>query len=188
MSWAYFGNLRPDWFSELVTTKGLMNMTKLAAARAAASLKDKDAHNCFLLFEPRAIDLARMDVVAERCWKAQARAALEIIKHEQRLALLRAGISVSWLAVQIQTALPHRKDLSWKTDTLKQDTWLAILGEFDHEDDDQVGIAFRLPGKDDPKAFEERLRQAGLVGGKLKVWSRSADEIWKTLGEKPLYV
>ena len=53
-----------------------------------------------------------------------------------------------------------------------------------HRDIDQVSIAFRLPSSEDPKAFEERLRAAGLVGGKFEVMSRDADLIWKFFVEK----
>lgn len=48
-----------------------------------------------------------------------------------------------------------------------------------HRDIDNVSIAFRLPSSEDPNAFKERLRAAGLVGGKFQVQSRSVDEMWK---------
>jgi len=43
---------------------------------------------------------------------------------------------------------------------------------------------FRIPSKDDPKAFEKRLRAAGLVGGKFEVLPRDADLIWKFFVDK----
>lgn len=81
---ALSGKLRNSWTDEILTTEGLRNMNKLAAARAQASLKDKHAHNYNLLLTPSPVSL-----------KAEASAALEIIEHEQRLALARAGVSVS---------------------------------------------------------------------------------------------
>jgi hypothetical protein len=42
-----------------------------------------------------------------------------------------------------------------------------------------VGVAFRLPKKVDLKAFAERLRAAGLVGGELLVFPRKMDELWE---------
>lgn len=48
-----------------------------------------------------------------------------------------------------------------------------------YRDIDQVSIAFRIPGSEDPNVFEARLRAAGLVGGKFQILSRSADEMWK---------
>jgi hypothetical protein len=48
-----------------------------------------------------------------------------------------------------------------------------------HRDIDHVSIAFRIPSSEDPNAFKERLRAAGLVGGKFQVQSRKGDEMWK---------
>ena len=42
-----------------------------------------------------------------------------------------------------------------------------------------MSIAFRIPGAEDPEIFEARLRAAGLVGGRFRVMSREADELWK---------
>jgi hypothetical protein len=60
----------------------------------------------------------------------------------------------------------------------QQGASLALLGLL-HRDIDQVSIAFRLPSAEEPKAFEARLRAAGLVGGKFQVLSRATDEMWK---------
>ena len=92
---ALSGKLRNSWTDEILTTEGLRNMNKLAAARAQASLKDKHAHNCNLLLTPSPVSLVDLPVIVARSWKAEASAALEIIEHEQRLALARAGVSVS---------------------------------------------------------------------------------------------
>lgn len=92
---ALSGKLRNSWTDEILTSEGLRNMNKLAAARAQASLKDKNAHNCNLLLTPSPVSLVDLPVIAARSWKAEASAALEIIEHEQRLALARAGVSVS---------------------------------------------------------------------------------------------
>lgn len=43
---------------------------------------------------------------------------------------------------------------------------------------DHVSIAFRIPSSEDPNAFKERLRAAGLVGGKFQNLSRKEDEMW----------
>lgn len=98
---ALSGKLRRSWTDEILTTEGLRNMNKLAAARAQASLKDKHAHNCNLLLTPSPVCLVDLPVIVARSWKAEASAALEIIEHEQRLALARAGISVSHAAAVI---------------------------------------------------------------------------------------
>jgi hypothetical protein len=92
---ALSGKLRNSWTDEILTTEGLRNMNKLAAARAQASLKDKQAHNYNLLLTPSPVSLVDLPVIVARSWKAEASAALEIIEHEQRLALARAGVSVS---------------------------------------------------------------------------------------------
>jgi len=92
---ALSGKLRNSWTDEILTTEGLRNMNKLAAARAQASLKDKHAHNYNLLLTPSPVSLVDLPVIVARSWKAEASAALEIIEHEQRLALARAGVSVS---------------------------------------------------------------------------------------------
>jgi hypothetical protein len=92
---ALSGKMRRSWTDEILTTKGLRNMNKLAAGRAQASLKDKHAHNCNLLLTPSPVCLVDLPVIVARSWKAEAAAALEIIECEQRLALARAGVSVS---------------------------------------------------------------------------------------------
>lgn len=51
-------------------------------------------------------------------------------------------------------------------------------------DHNRVDIAFRLPGSEDPKAFEARLRAAGLRAGKFKVCHRwTAEKFWKRVVE-----
>ena len=42
-----------------------------------------------------------------------------------------------------------------------------------------MSIAFRIPGSEDPNAFKQRLRAAGLVGGKFQILSRKEDEMWE---------
>ena len=59
-----------------------------------------------------------------------------------------------------------------------QDTWLVLTSPL-HWDVDHVSIAFRLPSSEDPNAFKERLRAAGLVGGKFQILSRKEDEVRK---------
>ena len=92
---ALSGKLRRRWTDEILTTQGLRNMNRLAAARAQASLKDKDAHNCNLLLPSSPVSVVDLPVVAARSWKAEASAALEIIEHEQSMALARTQVSVS---------------------------------------------------------------------------------------------
>lgn len=180
---ALSGKLRRSWTDEILTIQGLRNMNKLAAARAQASLKDKNAHNCNLLLTPSPVSLVDLPVVVARSWKAEASAALEIIEHEQRLALARAGNSVRYttpvVPVTIQTPLPTRKHFNDPpTDFSIQDTWLALMGPL-HRDVDHVSISFRLPSSEDPNTFKDRLRAAGLVGGKFQFLSRKEDETWK---------
>jgi hypothetical protein len=94
-----------------VTTEGLRNVSKFsqaqAKARADASLKAKDAHNCYLLFPPQI--LAEGPILENDARKAQVGAALKIVEYEQHLAVHRAGIQVSGVVivvVTIQTTLP----------------------------------------------------------------------------------
>lgn len=61
---------------------------------------------------------------------------------------------------------------------MQQALWLAIM-HADPKDPRRVGVAFRLPKKVDLKAFAERLRAAGLVGGELLVFPRKMDELWE---------
>ena len=92
---ALSGRNRSRWTNEIMITEGLRKMDKLAVARASASLTDKHAHDCNLLLTPSPISLVDLPIIVARSWKAEASVALEIIEHEQRLALSRAGISVS---------------------------------------------------------------------------------------------
>lgn len=100
-----------DQRPEFVTAEGLRNVTKFsqahAKARAEASLKAKDAHNCYLLFPPQI--LAEGPILENDARKAQVGAALKIVEYEQHLAVHRAGIQVSGVVivvVTIQTTLP----------------------------------------------------------------------------------
>lgn len=102
---------------EFVTAEGLSNVAKFskaqATARVEASLKAKDAHNCYLMFPPEI--LAKGPILENDAGKAQVGAAMKIVEHEQRLAVLRAGIQVSGagvivviVVVTIQTTLTTR--------------------------------------------------------------------------------
>jgi len=107
---------------EFVTAEGLRNVTKFsqahAMARAQASLKDKHAHNCYLSFTAKGP--ANRPILENHEWKAQMAAALKIVEHEQRLAVLRAGISVSCTARRCRPDYPdcsrHENELPWLTD------------------------------------------------------------------------
>jgi hypothetical protein len=97
---AFFSKLGTNQTPEFVTAEGLRNVTKFskahALARAKASLKTKDAHNCYLHFTSEGKDA--LPVFRNENWRVQAGAALKIAEHEQRLALVRAGIPVSYTA------------------------------------------------------------------------------------------
>jgi hypothetical protein len=53
-------------------------------------------------------------------------------------------------------------------DFAEQTPWLVVMHGF-NDDPFKVSIRFRIPKEEDPKAFEECLRAAALVGGKLEV-------------------
>lgn len=93
----FFGKLNIGQTSEFVTAEGLRNVDKFSKAhalvRAKASLRTKDAHNCYLLLTSEGQDAP--PVFKNEAWRVQAGAALKIVEHEQRLALIRAGISVN---------------------------------------------------------------------------------------------
>lgn len=89
---------------ELVTAHGLRNLAKHsssaaedrlkhASSRVTASLQHADAHNCTLSLT--VANMANLPVFKNDSWKEQAHAAMDIIEHEQSLALTRAGVSVS---------------------------------------------------------------------------------------------
>jgi hypothetical protein len=160
-----------------VTAEGLRKVNKFVADRAAASLKDQNAYNCSLEFTQSILN--ELPVVESQSMESQGRAAKEIIEHEQRLALVRAGISVSSITLDQSSTREERTSL---TDMSKQDEWLTIVQA--HPFLDIVNNYFRIPSKEDPKAFEGRLRASGLVGGKFEVLPRNADLIWKFFVEK----
>ena len=98
---------------EFVTAEGLRSVAEFskaqAMARFEASLKAKDAHNRYLIFPPEI--LAKGPILENDAGKAQVGAAMKIVEHEQRLAVLRAGIQVSGVVivvVTIQTTLATR--------------------------------------------------------------------------------
>jgi hypothetical protein len=173
---AFYGDTPTFRSPEIVTAQGLRKVNKFVADRAAASLKDKDAYNCTLEFMQNLLN--ELPVVEGQSMESQGRAAKEIIEHEQRLALIRAGISVS----RIQDLLSIYEERTFMTDMLKQDEWLTIVQA--HPFLDIVNNYFRIPSKEDPKAFEARLRASGLVGDKFEVLPRNADLIWKFFVEK----
>lgn len=152
-------------------------MNKFVADRAAASLRDKIAYNCSLEFAPNILN--ELPVVEGQSMESQDRAAKEIIEHEQRLALVHAGISVSGATSKHLSIYEERPSV---TDTLTQDEWLTIVQA--HPFLDIVNNYFRIPSKEDPKAFEARLRASGLVGGKFEVLPRDAHLIWKFFVKK----
>jgi hypothetical protein len=173
---AFYGNTPTVRCPKIVTAEGLCKVNKFVADRAAASLRDKNAYNCSLKFAPNILD--ELPVVEDQSMESQGRAAKEIIEYEQRLTLVRADISVS----RIQDLLSIYEGRTFMTDMLKQDEWLTIVQA--HPFLDIVNNYFRIPSKEDPKAFEARLRASGLVGDKFEVLPRNADLIWKFFVEK----
>jgi hypothetical protein len=174
---AFYGDTPTVRSSEIVTAEGLRKVNKLIADRAAASLKDKNAYNCSLEFTQNILN--ELPIVEGQSMESQGRAAKEIIEHEQRLALVRAGISVGDITSDHSSTRTERTSL---TDMSKQDEWLTIVQA--HPFLDIVNNYFRIPSKEDPKAFEARLRASGLVGGKFEVLPRDADLIWKFFVER----
>ena len=100
---AVLGKLDFDWRTEIVTLDGVHKFmgcdsycdcdNTQTIVRGKASLREKYAHNCNLIFTPEIPE--RRPRVELNAWKLHAAAALAIIEHEQRRAKKRAGISVS---------------------------------------------------------------------------------------------
>ena len=65
----------------------------VSLARAKASLEQKDAHNCNLLFTPDLLEL--LPKLKFNLWRMQAGSAHILVQQLQHEALIRAGISVS---------------------------------------------------------------------------------------------
>ena len=100
---AFTGKLNLDWTPEIVTIVGMARALGYISyvhddnaeliTRAKASLKERNAHNCNLLFTPDLLaSLPKLDFDA---WQLQATAARRIIQHHQHRALIRANIFVS---------------------------------------------------------------------------------------------
>jgi hypothetical protein len=95
-----FASFSPSDTPELVTPEGLRSINKYTAAhptilsaRLQNSSEDPHARNFNLLFTPK--NLMTMTLLTNSSWRTQVAAALEIVRREQRLALVRAGIPVS---------------------------------------------------------------------------------------------
>lgn len=90
---AFYGNTLTVRSPEIVTDQGLRQVNKFVADRAAGPLKDTDAYNCTLEFTQNILN--ELPIVESQSMESQGRATKETIEQEQRLALIRAGTSVS---------------------------------------------------------------------------------------------
>jgi hypothetical protein len=165
---------------EIVTPEGLRNINKYTAARTKDLFGDPHAHNCELLLTGP--NMHALPALQDNHWEAQIITTHEIIRREQRLALVRAGISVRLEMSNfelLESWLRRAHGFALLTPVLRQGAWLTVV--FQHQGPiPKAGFAFKIPGKEDPIAFEGRLRTAGLVGGSFEVWSRPAgDAFWE---------
>jgi hypothetical protein len=95
-----FASFSPSDTPELVTPEGLRSINEYTAARPRTlsarlqtSSENPHAHTFNLLFTPK--NLMTMTLLTNSSWGTQVAAALEIVRREQRIALVRAGIPVS---------------------------------------------------------------------------------------------
>lgn len=113
------GELGLTWTPEIVTMESIAKAfiycshtdcdNAASLARAKASLTEKDAHNCNLLFTSD--HLKSLPKLGFNIWRLQAGTAHKIVQYHQHQALLRAGILVSSttatrIVLEIQTVMP----------------------------------------------------------------------------------
>lgn len=92
-----FSNIT-DQTPEIVTGEGLRTINKYRAAYLENPFGDADAYTCVLLFD--ADTTSSLPMLPGNTWDLYLRAAMDIVKREQRLVLIRAGNVVRALLSQ----------------------------------------------------------------------------------------